>query len=42
MSKVNTAVEDNIFQSIHNVQLDTLVRYKTEGAEVSFLRNFTE
>ena len=36
------SVEDNIFQSIHNVQLDTLVRYKTEGAEVSFLRNFTE
>ena len=42
LKKEIPSVEDNIFQSIHNVQLDTLVRYKTEGAEVSFLRNFTE
>ena len=42
LKKEIPSVEDNIFQSSHNVQLDTLVRYKTEGAEVSFLRNFTE
>ncbi len=42
LKKEIPSVEDNIFQSIHNVQLDTLVKYKTEGAEVSFLRKFTE
>ena len=42
LKKENPCVEDNIFQSIHNVQLDTLVRYKTNGAEVSFLQKFDD
>lgn len=40
LKKENPNVEDNIFQSIHNVQLDTLVRYKTEGEERTFLEKF--
>ncbi len=35
-------VESNIFQSIHNVQLDTLVEYKQEGEKHSFLEKFDE
>ena len=42
LKKENPCVEDNIFQSIHNVQLDTLVRYKTNGTEVSFLQKFND
>ncbi len=36
----NPNVENNIFQSIHNVQLDTLAEYKTNGKRHSFLENF--
>jgi tRNA(Ile)-lysidine synthase TilS/MesJ len=32
LKKENPNVESNIFQSIHNVQLDTLVEYKQGGA----------
>ena len=42
LKKETPCVEDNIFQSIHNVQLDTLVRYKTNGTEVSFLQKFDD
>ena len=31
LKKENANVENNIFQSIHNVQLDTLVEYKQDG-----------
>jgi hypothetical protein len=31
LKKENPNVENNIFQSIHNVQLDTLVEYKQGG-----------
>ncbi len=31
LKKENPNVENNIFQSIHNVQLDTLVEYKQDG-----------
>ncbi len=37
LKKANPMVERNIFNAIHNVQLDTLVRYKTENKEYSFL-----
>ncbi len=37
LRKENDGVENNIFQSIHNVQLDTLVSYKREGERHSFL-----
>ena len=38
----NENVENNIFQSIHNVQLDTLVEYKQDGVKHSFLEKFEE
>ena len=40
--KENPNVENNIFQSIHNVQLDTLVEYKMDGEKHSFLEKFTK
>ena len=36
----NPNIENNIFQSIHNVQLDTLAEYKTDGVRKSFLDKF--
>ncbi len=38
--KENPNVENNIFQSIHNVQLDTLIEYKSEGVRHDFLERF--
>ena len=40
LKKENPNVENNIFQSIHNVQLDTLAEYKTGGEKRSFLEKF--
>lgn len=40
LHKENENIENNIFQSIHNVQLDTLAEYKTEGVRKSFLDKF--
>ena len=40
LRKENDGVENNIFQSIHNVQLDTLIEYKQEGKKHSFLEKF--
>ena len=40
LRKENPHVEDCIFQSIHNVQLDTLAAYKQRGVRHSFLENF--
>ena len=40
MKKENSNVENNIFQSIHNVQLDTLAEYKQDGKKHSFLERF--
>lgn len=40
LKKENPNVENNIFQSIHNVQLDTLAEYKSEGVKRSFLEKF--
>ena len=42
LKKENPNVENNIFQSIHNVQLDTLAEYKQEGVKYSFLEKFTQ
>ncbi len=42
LRKENENVENNIFQSIHNVQLDTLAEYKQEGVRHSFLEKFNE
>lgn len=40
LRKENENIENNIFQSIHNVQLDTLAEYKTNGVRKSFLEKF--
>ena len=40
LKKENPNVENNIFQSIHNVQLDTLAEFKTDGVKHSFLEKF--
>ena len=40
LKKENANVENNIFQSIHNVQLDTLAEYKQDGEKHSFLEKF--
>ena len=40
LKKENPTVESNIFQSIHNVQLDTLAEYKQDGKKHSFLEKF--
>ena len=40
LKKENPNVENNIFQSIHNVQLDTMAGYKQAGTEHSFLEKF--
>lgn len=42
LKKENPTVESNIFQSIHNVQLDTLAEYKQDGQKHSFLEKFKE
>lgn len=40
MKKSNKDVEMNIFNSIHNVKLDTLISYKQKGTEHSFLDEY--
>lgn len=40
LKEENENVENNIFQSIHNVQLDTLAEYKQDGEKHSFLEKF--
>ena len=40
LKKENPNVENNIFQSVHNVQLDTLAEYKKDGVKHSFLEKF--
>ena len=42
LKKENANVENNIFQSIHNVQLDTLAEYKQDGKKHSFLEKFED
>ena len=42
LKKENEGVENNIFQSIHNVQLDTLAEYKQDGVKHSFLERFSK
>ena len=40
LKKTNPMVESNIFNSIHNVNIDTMPAYKINGREISFLDNF--
>jgi len=38
----NKDVEKSIFRSIHSVNLDTIIGYKKDGQEVSFLDGYDE
>ena len=40
LKRENPNIENNIFSSIHNVQLDTLAEYRTGGKDCSFLDKF--
>lgn len=40
MKKINPNVEMNIFNSLHNVNLDTFLEYKSNGERHSFLENW--
>lgn len=40
LKKDNPLIETNIFNSIHNVSLDTLISYKQKGVEHSFLDDY--
>lgn len=40
LKETNPNVEANIFSSIHNVKLDTLISYKLKNKEYNFLDNF--
>ena len=42
LKKDNPSVEDNVFASIHNVQLDTLVAWTYKSQEHSFLDQFNK
>ena len=41
LQEENDTVESNVFQSIHNVQLDTFVEYKQDGVRHNFLEKFS-
>ena len=40
MSKVNPQVESNIFRSVENVNVDTVIAYKKDGVKHNFLENY--
>lgn len=40
LSKTNPDIEHNLFMSLHNVSLDTLIEYKKDGEKHSFLEKF--
>lgn len=40
LKEINPDVESNIFNSLHNVSLDTFLEYKSEGVRHSFLETY--
>ena len=40
LKEINPSVESNIFNSLHNVSLDTFLEYKTNGVRHSFLDTY--
>ncbi len=42
LKRVNPTIEENIFASIHNLQLDTMVGWKYKGKSRSFLDDYDE
>ncbi|MEE1199528.1 MAG: ATP-binding protein [Christensenellales bacterium] len=42
LKKLNPIADRNIFHSVHNVSLDTMVRWKYQGREYHFLENYSD
>ena len=42
MKKVNPQVESNIFRSVENVNIDTVIAYKKDGVKHNFLENYNK
>lgn len=42
MKKVNPQVESNIFRSVGNVNIDTVIAYKKDGVKHNFLENYNK
>ena len=42
MKKVNQQVESNIFRSVENVNIDTVIAYKKDGIKHNFLENYNK
>ena len=40
LKKINPFVESNIFRSVENVNLDTVIEYKYKGERHSFLDDY--
>ena len=40
MSKINPQVESNIFKSVENVNLDTVIAFKKDGVKHDFLEKY--
>lgn len=41
LKKINPMIESNIFNSLHNVHVDTFLEYKKDGSRHSFLERFS-
>ena len=42
LKEVYPTVDRNIFHSVHNVSLDTMIRWKYDGREFSFLDGYED
>lgn len=42
MKKINPQVESNIFKSVENVNIDTVIAYKKDGVKHSFLETYND
>lgn len=42
LKKVNPEVENHIFKSVENVNLDTIIAYKKDGQKITFLDHYDE
>ncbi len=40
LKKINPYIESNIFRSVENINLDTVIAYKEKGVKHSFLDNY--
>ncbi len=42
LKKINPYIESNIFRSVENINLDTVIAYKEKGVKHSFLDNYNK